>query len=74
MLHGVYIKRRPKSTWYLMSLATNLEKALKEVDKLLEKAKQEGNDKALVGIEVFDNAFYVPEIIKELSSQSQIYN
>jgi hypothetical protein len=74
MVHGVYLKNRPKSKWHLVSVASSIEKAQKEVDLYLQQAKLEGFDNAEVAIQAFDSSFYIPEYLSSVKEQKPMLN
>jgi hypothetical protein len=74
MIHGIYLKSRPKSKWHLFSVAISVEAANYDVTEALKKAKLEGNDQAEAAIQVFDSAFYIPEFLSEVKTQKPMYN
>lgn len=74
MVHGIYVKTKPKGKWYLVSLADSAETAARDLQNALKKAIQDGNEKAEVGIQVFDSGFYIPQMLKEVAKDSPVYN
>ncbi len=74
MIHGVYLKSRPKSTWRLVSVALSVEGAKKHLNKLLNQAYADGNENAEGTIQAFSSAFNIPEILHEVKDQKLLYN
>lgn len=74
MVHGVYLKSRPKARWYLISVKLSAESALNDVNDVLKQAKLEGNENAEAKIQVFETLFYIPESLQEIKDQKLIYN
>lgn len=74
MIHGIYLKSRPKAVWHLVSVAITPEAANHDLSEFLKQAKIEGNDRAEVAVQVFDSAFYIPEILHEIKDQKIMYN
>ena len=74
MIHGVYIKHRPKGKWHLVSVAVSAETANIDLSAILKQAKLEGNDQIQVAIQSFDSAFYIPELLSEIKEQKLLYN
>lgn len=74
MVHGVYLKNRPKSKWHLVCVAFSIEKAQKEVNVHLKQAKLEGFDDAEATIQVFDSSFYIPEYLTNVKEQKSMLN
>ena len=74
MVHGVYLKSRPKSRWQLVSIKLSAESAINHLNASLKQAKLEGNDKAEGAIQVFETLFYIPESLTEITNQKLMYN
>lgn len=74
MVHAIYLKSRPKGKWYLVSLTSSPEAATWDRDDALKAAQSEGNDQAEATIQVFDSAFFVPEVLNEVKKQPLLYN
>jgi hypothetical protein len=74
MIHGIYLKNRPKSKWHLVSIADSPEAAAKDMNDVLNQAKSEGNEQAKVAEQVFDSAFWIPHYLKEIKEQKSMYN
>ena len=74
MIHGIYLKSRPKGKWHLMTVAVSPEAANHDIDELLAQAHRECNEKAEAVIQVFDSAFYIPELLNEIKPQKSMFN
>lgn len=74
MVHGIYMKTRPKSKWHLVSVKISAESALKDLNIALDQAKLEGYDQAEVAIKIFDTVFYIPESLNEVKDQKLLFN
>jgi hypothetical protein len=74
MIHGIYLKSRPKGKWHLYSLAMSAEAASYDSNIALKEAKRQGNESAEVGIKTFDSSFYIPELLTEIKEQNPILN
>lgn len=74
MIHGIYIKSKPKGKWHLFSTTKSAETASAESIIALKQAKLAGNDDAEVGIKTFDSDFYIPEFLTEIKEQKSMFN
>ena len=74
MIHGIYVKSRPKNKWHLVSVAISPEAAVYDVNEALKQAHLEGNDRAQAAVQTFDSAFYIPEFLSEVKTQKLMYN
>jgi hypothetical protein len=74
MIHGIYLKSRPKAAWHLVSLAISQEAANHDLTEFLKQAKKEGNDQAEVAVQVYDSPFFIPEILHDIKEQKVLYN
>jgi hypothetical protein len=66
MIHGIYLKSKPKNKWHLVSLTLSPETANSELDECMKQAISIGNDQAQVAIQLFDSVFWIPDYIDEL--------
>ena len=73
-IHGIYLKSRPKGKWHLVSVAASPEAATIEIDETLKAAHNQGNDQAEVAIQIFDSAFYIPELLTDVKTHKPLYN
>ena len=69
MIHGIYVKTKPKNKWHLVSVTMSPEVATQDMKNAQQKAKLEGNDKLGVAVQIFDSTFYIPEFISEIKNQ-----
>ena len=74
MVHGIYIKNRPKSKWQLFSVAASAEIANNDLSKALKQAISEGYENAEVAVQLFDSVFYIPESLPSIKEQKILYN
>ncbi len=74
MIHGIYLKSRPKASWHLVSVAISAEAASHDLTEFLKRAQTEGNERAEVAVRLFDSAFHIPEILREIKDQKILYN
>jgi hypothetical protein len=74
MVHGIYLKSKPKGKWHLVSVAVSPEAATNESDTTLATALLQGNDLAEVGIQMFDSAIHIPELLSEIKKQKPMFN
>ena len=74
MVHVVYLKSRIDGNWHLVKTFNSAEQASVTISAIKEQIKKEGNDEAEVGLRVYETAFHIPEILKEISSQEPMYN
>ncbi len=74
MIHGIYLKSRPKNKWQLVTVAVSLEIVNQEIDEALKQAKAEGNDQAEVKVQTFDSAFFIPHYLNEIKETKPQYN
>lgn len=74
MVHGIYLRNRPKSKWHLVSIAMSTEKAKQGVDLAINQAKSEGYDDPQAVIQTFDSAFYIPEYLSNVKEQKILLN
>ena len=74
MIHGMYLKTRPKNKWHLFSVAISAEAANHEVDECKKQAVLEGNEEAQVAVQIFDSVFWIPEYVDEIKDQAPLFN
>ena len=74
MVHGIYMKNRPKSKWQLVSVKLTANGALFELNLALKKSKLEGNDQVQAAIKTFDSSFYIPKFLYDLKEEKLIFN
>lgn len=74
MIHGIYLKNKPKAKWSLFSISISAEMASDEMKEAIKKAKSEGFEAAEVGVQVFDTVFHIPETLSDLKDHKLMYN
>lgn len=74
MIHGIYLKSRPKNKWHLVSYAISAEAANLELEEVKKQAIEEGNERAEVAVQVFDSLFWIPEYMTEIKEQKPSFN
>ena len=74
MIHGIYVRNRPKKKWILYSTVHSGELALRDQEDALNKAKEEGNDEAEVAIQTFETSFFIPQYLLEIKKATVLYN
>lgn len=75
MIHGIYLKNRPKSKWQLVSVAVTIDGANLEIDEALKQAKAEGNEEAQAVAQVFESTFWIPHYLNEVKEEHKpMYN
>ena len=74
MIHGIYLKSRPKSKWQLVSIAISPEAANVDIEDTLKQAKAEGNEDAQVVAQIFESAFWIPHYLNDVKEQKPMYN
>jgi hypothetical protein len=74
MIHGIYVRNRPKKKWILYSVVQSGELALRDQEDALNKAKEEGNDDAEVAIQTFETSFFIPQYLLEIKKATVLYN
>jgi hypothetical protein len=74
MIHGIYLKNRPKAKWHLVSIATSSETANDDLKEAQKQAVQEGFDNAEVAIKIFESSFYIPVFLDDVKDTKPLYN
>jgi len=74
MIHGIYLKSRPKSKWHLVSVAISPEAANFDVEQYQKQNKLTGRDEAQVAVQLFESAFHIPEYLDEVKEYKPLYN
>lgn len=74
MIHGIYLKSKPKNKWHLVSLAASAEAANLELETFKRRAVDGGNERAEVAVQVFDSLFWIPEYMTEIKEQKPSFN
>ncbi len=74
MIHGIYVKSKPKNKWHLVSVAISAEAANYEVSEFKKQAVLDGNELAEVAVQIFDSSFWIPEFVDEIKAQEPMFN
>ncbi len=74
MIHGIYVRNRPKSKWKLFSVTTSQESVIKELEAALKEAHLQGNENAEVATKIFESSFYIPEQLSTITDQKPLFN
>lgn len=74
MIHGIYLKSRPKAAWHLVSLAISPEAANHDLNEFLVQAQNEGNDQAEVAVQLYESPYFIPEILHQIKEHKVLYN
>lgn len=74
MIHGIYLKNRPKAKWHLVSIATSAESANADLKEAQKQAVAGGYDNAEVAIRNFESSFYIPIFLDEVKDTKPLYN
>lgn len=74
MIHGIYLKNRPKDKWHLVALSSSIEKAVNNLSTILDSAKSEGYEKAEAVIQKIESPFFIPEYLNTVKEYTPQYN
>lgn len=74
MVHGIYVKSRPKSKWRLIYVAVSAKDAEADRDEALRQAIKDGHEAPEVAIQIFDSALFIPELLTDIKRQEPLYN
>lgn len=74
MIHGVYVKSRPKGKWHLVSISLSPEMAAQDAHQIREQAEKEGNPQLQAAVQYFNSSFYIPEVLSEMKEQKSMLN
>lgn len=74
MIHGIYVKNKPKDKWHLFSVTISPEMANQEADQAKKQAELDGHEAAQVGIQIFESVFWIPEYVDEIKEQKPQFN
>ncbi len=74
MIHGIYVKSKPKNKWHLVSITMSPEVANTELETQKKQAVDAGNDDVQVAIQIFDSAFWIPEYVDEIKERKALLN
>jgi hypothetical protein len=72
MIHGIYLRTKPKHKWHLFSTTASAEAASKELVVAMEIAQKGGNDQGQAAIQVFDSRLFIPELLNEIKEQKPL--
>lgn len=72
MIHGIYVRAKPKYRWKLVGAVASAEAALRDKDKALDKAKSEGFSNAEAAIKTFESSYFIPENLPEIKTEDKI--
>jgi hypothetical protein len=74
MIHGIYLKNRPKGMWHLVTVAASPEEAAYQLTETLKQAKSEGNDQAEVAEQLYESSFWIPHYLTTVKETKPMYN
>ena len=74
MIHGIYVRNRPKDKWHLVSVTMSPEVATHDVDEIRKQAELTGDERQEVAIQIFESAFHIPEYLTEVKNRKPLYN
>lgn len=74
MIHGVYVKSRPKGKWHLVSISLSPEMAAHDADIIIKQAEKEGNLQVKAAVQYFESSFHIPEVLSEIKEQKSMLN
>ena len=74
MIHGIYVKSKPKNKWHLVSNTMSPEAANFEMSEKKKLADEAGNEEAQVAIQIFESAFWIPEYVNEIKERKALLN
>lgn len=74
MIHGIYMRSKPKNRWHLFSVAISSEAANNEVDVCKKQALANGHEEAQVAVQIFDSIFWIPEYVDNIKEHKPLYN
>lgn len=74
IIHGIYLKTRPKGMWQLMSVVVSPESASLESNEVLKNAINQGNEYAQSAIQTYESGFHIPEFLYNVKEQKLLFN
>lgn len=74
MVHGIYMRSKPKSKWHLVSLAISPEAANFDVEQCRKQNQLAGRDEAEVAVQFFESMFHIPEYLDNIKDHKPLYN
>lgn len=72
MIHGIYLRTKPKNRWHLFSITLSAEAATKEVEVARQEAQKGGNELGEAAIQTFDSVIFVPELLSEIKERKAL--
>lgn len=72
MIHGIYVRTKPKHRWRLIGTVASAELAIRDKDLALAKAKNEGFLDAEAAIKIYESSFFVPENLPATQVEDKI--
>lgn len=72
MIHGIYVRTRPKHKWHLFSITWTAEAANKELENALQEATKGGNEQGEAAIQIFDTSLFIPEMLSEIKERKSL--
>lgn len=74
MVHGVYVKSRPKGKWHLVSISFSPEMAAHDAGAIIQQAEKDGNLQLKATVQYFESSFHIPEVLSEVKEQKSMLN
>lgn len=74
MIHAIYTRNKPKSKWFLASIATNAEEVREDLEALKKYKNRSDNISLEIAVKTFDSALYIPEMVSEIKEQNLVLN
>jgi hypothetical protein len=74
MIHGIYLKTRPKGTWHLVTTTESPESANHDLSLAIQQAKDEGNEFVEGKIQIFESSFWIPQFLYSVKETKPMYN
>jgi hypothetical protein len=74
MIHGIYLKNRPKAKWHLVSATSSPECANNDLDQTRKQAAIEGYEQAEAAIQIFESAFHIPVFLDTVKDDKPVFN
>jgi hypothetical protein len=69
MIHGVYIRTKPKHKWYLFSVTLSAEAATRQLQQAVKEAQKGDNIEGEAAIQVYNSPLFIPELLSEIKEQ-----
>lgn len=74
MIHGIYLRNRPKGVWHLVTTTASPESAEHDMNLALKQAKADGNETAEAVIQTFESVFWVPVYLYSVKESKPMFN